>query len=303
MPDQSWFRHWAKESLLSDDLDALTDHEERVWWRLLSAASLSENRWSVPFSQRLAAKCKSTPAKFARALETFTDRGMIDFMPVAPGIITISNAAKWNEDRNDAPPSASREATRARKAAQRERDKARTVSALTPVTVTTPSHGKSHNHIEEEIEKEQEPEKEQEEIRAEVRQQPMAEREMVAMLFSKLPLKFQRESEDALEDFALFARDFVGRDREVLHAIDEVKRDRKIPFANNLREYMPGALGAARGQAEREFGNAPPKTATDYTLRLKAEEIQRNDRAAKANTDEAIIAWDVALTQARKELA
>lgn len=155
MADQSWFRHWAKESLLSDDLDALTDHEERVWWRLLSAASLAEPRWAIDVTPRLAAKCKSTPAKFTRAVQRFAELCMVDFD--GPNRVAITHAEKWNEDKNDRPPSSEKEAVRERVRRYRERQ---TVVTSNDV-VTTVGNVTGNDHKEEKRrEKEEEPERE-----------------------------------------------------------------------------------------------------------------------------------------------
>lgn len=158
--EQNWFKHWASSSLLSNDLYELTDHEERIWWRLLAFASLEDPRWSARVTALLAEKCRSTPAKMGKALATFESKGMI---LLEGGCAFLINAHRWNEESNNRPPSASAEAARARKAAQRERDRERDMSQ--GVTrdghelVTSDMSRDSHDHKEEEKEKEEEQEK------------------------------------------------------------------------------------------------------------------------------------------------
>src|SRR5689334_7259706 len=82
VPENVWFKHWAKKSLGSADLNSLTDHEERVWWRFLSVASSQEDRWTVRLSLKLtleaiAFSCHSTPAKLKAALARFEAMGML----------------------------------------------------------------------------------------------------------------------------------------------------------------------------------------------------------------------------------
>lgn len=160
---QGWFKHWAAESLLSDDLAELTDHEERVWWRLLSAASLEDERWRVRVTPRLATKCASTPAKLTKALATFKARSMVR---IEGDVAFLISGARWNEDTNNKPPSASAEATRERKRLERERkrleemsrDVTRDSHEDVTTSVTSGVSRDSHDHKEEEKEKEEEQE-------------------------------------------------------------------------------------------------------------------------------------------------
>ena len=91
MNDREWFKVWPKAALISDDLDALNDHEERIWWRLLMVASLEDERWTAAVSGRLAGKCKSTPAKLAKALNKFVELGMIR---IEGGTVIVANAGR-----------------------------------------------------------------------------------------------------------------------------------------------------------------------------------------------------------------
>lgn len=82
MSENVWFKHWAKKSLGSNDLNSLTDHEERIWWRFLSVASAEEPRWHVRLSPKLtldaiAYSCHSTPAKLRAALKRFETMAML----------------------------------------------------------------------------------------------------------------------------------------------------------------------------------------------------------------------------------
>ena len=119
MNNREWFKVWPKAALISDDLDALNDHEERIWWRLLMVASLEDERWTVANTGRLAAKCKSTPAKLAKALNKFMELGMVR---IQGGTVIIANAARYNEDSNRPRryPSAAPEAVRERVARHRQ---------------------------------------------------------------------------------------------------------------------------------------------------------------------------------------
>jgi hypothetical protein len=90
-----WFRVWAAETLLSDDLEELSDHEYRVWWQLLCVASLAEVRWVVRLDEsRLAKRCHSTPAKLRGALLTFRRLGMVE--DAEEGWLLIVNGERYN---------------------------------------------------------------------------------------------------------------------------------------------------------------------------------------------------------------
>ena len=113
-----WFKHWAKKSLGSDDLNSLSDHEERVWWRFLSIASSQEPRWTVRLSVKLtidamARSCASTPTKLRSALARFEAMGMLARVD---GGWLVANWEKHQET-----PEAKR------KREQRERDKRRDI--------------------------------------------------------------------------------------------------------------------------------------------------------------------------------
>lgn len=119
MNNREWFKVWPKAALISDDLDALNDHEERIWWRLLMVASLEDERWTVAVNGRLATKCKSNPQRLSKALNKFMELGMIR---IEGGIAIIANAARYNEDSNRPKryPSAAPEAIRERVARHRQ---------------------------------------------------------------------------------------------------------------------------------------------------------------------------------------
>src|SRR5690606_21409949 len=79
MNQAPWFKHWANASITSRDLMSLSDHEERVWWRLLSLAAMSDTRWEIEYEPKaLAPFCASTPAKFKAAIKTFEAKGMVE---------------------------------------------------------------------------------------------------------------------------------------------------------------------------------------------------------------------------------
>ncbi len=78
LAEQPWFKVWAQSVLGSVDLNNFSDHEERVWWRLLCVASEQEERWHVTMGlPALARMCASTPAKARAALVRFEQRGMV----------------------------------------------------------------------------------------------------------------------------------------------------------------------------------------------------------------------------------
>lgn len=137
MAENRWFKVWGREVLASVDLNSLTDHEERVWWRLLAAASDQEPRWTIEETPALARFCVSNATKLAAALRTFEARGMI----LRTGsVITLANAEKYQE---------SSEARRKREQRERERDgvtrpgQTRDMSRDKRVT----SHGTSHGQV------------------------------------------------------------------------------------------------------------------------------------------------------------
>jgi len=137
MAENRWFKVWGREVLASVDLRSLTDHEERVWWRLMAAASCEEPRWTIEESPALAQFCASTPPKFAAALRTFESRRMVSR---DGSLITLANAEKYQE---------TPEARRKREQRERERGsvtshgQTRDMSQDKRVT----SHVTSHGHV------------------------------------------------------------------------------------------------------------------------------------------------------------
>ena len=93
---QPWFKIWASEALLSDDLDDLSDHDERIWWRLVMVASLEEERWTAQLSEKTARKCHTKLPKLRAAVENFCGRVMLD--DLGDGWFFVTNGPKWNED-------------------------------------------------------------------------------------------------------------------------------------------------------------------------------------------------------------
>jgi len=92
---QQWFKIWAAEALLSDDLDDLLDHEERIWWRLLMVASLENERWTFEISKKTARKCHTTELKLTKAVKNFLGRGMLS--AITDDVFLVTNGVKWNE--------------------------------------------------------------------------------------------------------------------------------------------------------------------------------------------------------------
>lgn len=135
MAENRWFKVWGREVLASVDLNSLTDHEERVWWRLMAAASDQEPRWTIEETPVLARFCVSNSTKLGAALRTFEGRGMVTR---AGTLITLTNAEKYQETPEARRKREQRE--RERKAAE-ERDKSRGMSRDKGVTSHVTSHG------------------------------------------------------------------------------------------------------------------------------------------------------------------
>ena len=93
---REWFKVWALKSINSPDLDELSDHEERVWWRLLMWASLEDDRWHIRVTPKLAGKCASTERKFGDAITHFRKLGMVT--DDESGRLFVVNGPKWNEE-------------------------------------------------------------------------------------------------------------------------------------------------------------------------------------------------------------
>lgn len=91
-----YIKLWAAETLLSDDMASLTDHEERVFWRLMMVASLEEERWITRETPGLHRKCVTTAQKFARAIAKLEAFGMVKRLD--DGRLLVVNGKKWNED-------------------------------------------------------------------------------------------------------------------------------------------------------------------------------------------------------------
>lgn len=125
MAEQPWFKVWAKASLASGSLNRLTDHQERVWWRLLMVAATEEPRGSVSLPiDVLSRLCASTPAKCRDVLRVFVAFEMIE---LDGAVITISN---W--DKYQYTPGARR--------VRKHRDKKRAPTVTSNVTRNAPSN-------------------------------------------------------------------------------------------------------------------------------------------------------------------
>ena len=130
-----WFRVWAAETLLSDSLDELSDHEERIWWRLLCVASLSDDRWSFPVvSGSLAKKCRTTQPKLVAAIHHFIELGMVS--TTYSGFL-VTNGERYNP-RSDSKESVKERVTRHR---------AEKRNAVTDVTVAPLHIGNAGNAL------------------------------------------------------------------------------------------------------------------------------------------------------------
>lgn len=225
----TWFKVWGREVLLSDDLDALTDHEERVWWRLLCVASIAEEEWSVPENlPALAKKCRSTPSRLSQALDHLEALCMVRR---AESQIQILNAAKYQSRR----PSDSPDATRARKKAQRERARA-------PVTtechdVSRVSHDENVTRTEEEAETETETETEQS------RALRVTVRELRDEWMLRLPGAAQRDG-TVFDDMELLAADYETNPEPVRAVIREIKREGGWPWPSEIRKRLVGSKPA-----------------------------------------------------------
>lgn len=152
---QQWFKIWAAEALLSDDLDDLLDHEERIWWRLLMVASLENERWTFEISKKTARKCHTTELKLTKAVKNFLGRGMLS--AITDDVFLVTNGPKWNEQtERRRHPSDSPEAIKAR--VERHRAKQRNEAC-------NESLQESSNDAHKEEEKEEEKEKEEDRVR------------------------------------------------------------------------------------------------------------------------------------------
>lgn len=157
--DRDFFKIWAAKALLSDDLDCLSDHERTIWLFGLCVSSLEKDRWCTEINERLAKKCKTTPAKLAAALNKMADLGMCE---LSGGMVYFATAKALNEEteRRRRP---SDDPEKVRQRVQRHRDsKANSEDVTTRVTtrVTTPvtRYTKTSNAAHKEEEKEEEEE-------------------------------------------------------------------------------------------------------------------------------------------------
>lgn len=122
---QAWFKLWAKEALASADLQSLTDHEERVWWRLMMVASTQTPRWSVLMpAEALARMCASTVPRLRAALGRLGALGMVI---EDAGRVTIVNWQRYQET----PDAARKRLVRAQENGGLSADKERTKSGQT----------------------------------------------------------------------------------------------------------------------------------------------------------------------------
>lgn len=243
---REWFKVWALKAINSADLDDLSDHEERVWWRLLMWASLEDDRWHIRNTPKLAGKCASTERKFTEAVAHFQALGMVSLDEA--GRLFVTNGPKWNEETERRKPSDNPDATRERQ--QRSRQTRRASHALvtrdigvtpTPVTPTSLKEGEKEGSSNE-LPLEQDGEGEAPE------RLPLPVTEIRDLILSKLPGKYQRDA-TAWEEAELFGMDFAGQHAATATAIDECRRDGLLPFPRNLRKHMPG------NRPERSNGN------------------------------------------------
>lgn len=262
MGTERWFKHWAHASLVSPDLNALTDHEERVWWRLLAVGSIEGERWHVRMQlPALARMCASTPARLRTALLTFAERGMVE---MGDGEIIICNAPYWQES-----PDAKRQRTK------RDRDKQRDMSRDCHVTdgVTVTANVTRNVTTEGRRKKEEGRSLSSADAEGERRaraaspgaataegDEPVPEpaseaRDMRETLLQALPMKFRWEA-DIRDDVDQFVADFAGRFAEVTAAIAACRREREIPFPRNLRGHLPAVPGGSNDGGKRGHNGA-----------------------------------------------
>ncbi len=152
MTQQPWFKLWASESLLSDDLAALSDHERSIWLYLLCVSSLAEPRWRVEVTKYLARKCNTTPTRLSCALNHMSRLGMVD---VNDGVVDMVTARKWNGPDARRKPSDDPDRIRARVAKHREAK--RDVTPVTPLVTLNSNAIHAREEEEEEEDKEEEP--------------------------------------------------------------------------------------------------------------------------------------------------
>ena len=148
-PRKPYVKIWAAETLLSDDMNSLSDHEERVFFRLMLVASLEETRWITRDTPGLHRKCLTTSPKFARVVARLEALGMVERL--SDGRLFVVNGHRWNEQTDRAKaPSDSAEATRERQSRAR--------AAKRHEGVTRRDVSLSRAYIEEEKEEEKEEE-------------------------------------------------------------------------------------------------------------------------------------------------
>lgn len=228
--DKPYFKVWAAEALLSDDLDELTDHERTVWFFLMCVTSLEEPRWTVGVTPNLAKKCKSTPPKMDAALKHMASLGMVT---LENNVVTIANASRWNEEtERKRKPSDSPEKIRERVTRHRKADETPHVTRYMEDETPDVTPGNAAY-------KEKEREKEEEREENGVTPPAPPERDLAETVISKLPTSY-RHDDLAREECYQFARDYPGMFAETARAIEAVRRQGEACFPRNLRKHMPG---------------------------------------------------------------
>lgn len=285
MESKPYFKVWAAESLLSDDLDELSDHEHRVWFFLMCAASLENPRWSVKISPQLIKKCKSSAQKFTKTIERLEVLGMIS---VQNGVIAFENASRWNEETeknrsrkpSDDPAEVRRRVQKHRESKNVTPDVTRYTSDETPTV--TPGNA---SHKEKEEEKEEEEEKE---YGVTPPLPPPSERDLAETVLTAVPVKF-RHDPGTIDECYQFARDYAGMFVETSAAIAAVRREEGAVYPGRLRKHMPGwkpSIPANEAKPIRPKQAAPRSVDPALVQQMAEADKRRAAIAAQRKTEE-----------------
>lgn len=253
MDNKPYFKVWAAEALLSDDLDELTDHDRTVWLFLMCAAALENPRWSVKISPQLVKKCKSTPQKFSKSIERLEVLGMVS---VQNNVLSFVNAAKWNEGTDRRKPSDTPE--RIRERVQKHRNAANVTPDVTRYTSDETPGVTPGNAAYKEEEKEEEKELEGvtptplRAARPKKGIEPCSDGDM-----AKLRAKWGNTTDFDAE--VLAARNHTSREKnksEYLYLDNWLRRSKPLPLGNGSAPHANGSVPPPHRWAMDDPSNA-----------------------------------------------
>lgn len=226
MSDQPWFKHWAKQSLASSDIQTLTDHQFRVWWSLVEIASIQADRWTIRMARKdLARMCASTPDKLGKVLKELSQREMIEMDGLDR--ITITNADKYQ----DTPDAARKRRERERAQAGQVTDKSRTRPRTSHGPVTANVTGEERGQRKEERVAASEASAPPPPATGSLRESlPPAIREVADELAMAIPSS--RMDADTYEGLVQVAQEYPAD--TIREARAQLRRERKLPYPSNL---------------------------------------------------------------------